>query len=252
MLKTIFFDLDDTLIDWSGFSGDWRSIEGRHLNGVFEYINRDVHPLDDCDAFADAYFQRVRSAWTDSRDSLRAPHVGRLLLDTAIAFGVPREALDMDRCLDAYAWRVIDGTVLFPDVMEVLVMLRDRGLHLGIVTNAGQPMRLRDMELEELGLLPLFPDCRFAAADVGYLKPHPSIFQAALDCAGVRVEEAVFVGDNPRADIAGAQRVGLKAVLRSKNYDSPLTVDEFVEPDARIDSLLELPALLEEWFPGWA
>ena len=50
----------------------------------------------------------------------------------------------------------------------------------------------------------------------------PAIFEAALDCLGVQVDEAVFVGDNPEADIAGAQSIGMKAVLRVRHRTPPL------------------------------
>ena len=91
---------------------------------------------------------------------------------------------------------------------------------------------------------PALFDSRISSADVGYLKPHPKIFEAALDCLHVQADEAVFVGDNPVADIAGAQTVGLRAIM-VVNGQIPSLASDLIVPDAQIDSLAELPSLLE-------
>ena len=136
-----------------------------------------------------------------------------------IELRVSRAARFADEILQAYDWKVVPGTEVFPDVFPALDALRSRGICLGVVTNSSQPMSLRDRELRQHGLLPYFPDCRLAAADVGYLKPHPRIFQCALERIGVAPDEAVFVGDNPIADIGGALGAGMRAVQRGAELE---------------------------------
>jgi HAD superfamily hydrolase (TIGR01509 family) len=250
MLKAVLFDLDDTLIDWSTFDGDWYALEAKYLGGVFDYIRREIHPLDDLGQFRQEFSRRSSAAWTSARDTLIAPHVGKVLLETAVALGVPPGALDTQTCLKAYSWRAADGVSIFPDVPVTLRVLRKHRIKVGIVTNAFQPMALRDGEIKSHGLLEYFPDCRVSAADVGYLKPHPAIFQAALDCLDVRPDEAVFVGDDLEADIGGAQKAGLQAVWRRTSRREVQTLKP-IRPDAIVDSLRELPAILDDWFPGW-
>ena len=53
----------------------------------------------------------------------------------------------------------------------------------------------------------------------------------------------MFVGDRPYDDIHGARGVGMRTVLRT----SPYVPDYDVEPDAAIDALAELPALIDGW-----
>lgn len=139
---------------------------------------------------------------------------------------------------------------MFAEVPEVLKLLHENGIKVGIVTNAYQPMWLRDVEIQMHGLLDFFPDCRISAADVGYLKPHPAIFQAALNCCGAKADETVFVGDDVEADVAGAQAAGLLAVLRQSRRSQALFGGTVV-PDATIKTLSELPTILDDWFPGW-
>ena len=250
MLKAVLFDLDDTLLDWSTFEGDWAQMEQRHIQNVFDYIQRDLHPLEDLEAYFAEFRTRTIDAWTSARDTLRAPNLGNVLIDAAVALGVPGEKLDARRVLEEYAWDAVAGTSMFPDVPDALRLLRDNNIQVAIVTNAYQPMWIRDIEIATHGILPFFPSCRISAADVGYLKPHPTIFETALNCLGVAPEEAVFVGDDAEADVAGSQAAGLRAVLRYSvrqryAFDTPIV------PDARIYSLAELPAILDRWFPGW-
>lgn len=250
MLKAIIFDLDDTLIDWSGFSRDWESRERDHLQGVFEFVSSEIHPLDDFSALVREFMYRTQQAWENARQNLIAPNVGRVMVEALAGLGVPAQALDERRCLEAYRWGAVPGVTVFPEVVDTLHLLRAQGLRFAIVTNAFQPMWMRDIELQQHGLLSLFPECRISAADVGVLKPHPSIFEHALKCLGVAPSEAVFVGDNPVADIAGAQGAGMQAVLRI-THPTPPMLSGLIVPDHAVDSLAQLPEIFDRWYPGW-
>lgn len=250
MLKAILFDLDDTLIDWSTFTENWEIRETKHLRGVFDYICREIYPLSDWESYSREYFQRVRDAWQGARESLIAPHLGRILVDTAVALGIAEGSVSVQECLDAYNWAAPESTFAFPDVPDAMKVLHKNNIKVGIVTNAFQPMSLRDIEMKAHGILDYFPDCRLSAADVGYLKPHPKIFEAAMQCLGTTPEETLFVGDNPVADIAGAQGAGLRAVMRVKHPTQPL-ISGLVVPDGAINSLNDLLLLLDKWYPGW-
>lgn len=250
MLKAVLFDLDDTLIDWSGFSVDWEDRERQLMSNVFDYVNRSIGDLNDFDHLVLTFREHTREAWEVGRSNLRAPHLGRVLVQTLVDVGVAPERIDEHLCLEAYGWGAAPGVVTFPDVPPVLELLIEHDIAIGIVTNAHQPMWIRDRELEQFGLLHYFPDCRISAADAGYLKPHPHIFEQALGRLGVSASQTVFVGDNPVADISGAQGVGIKAVLRIRQPVSPM-LSGLIVPDRSINSLEELPAVLDEWYPGW-
>jgi len=250
MLKAIIFDLDETLLDWRGKSVSWEDHYNHHLGLLFEYVQQNLHPLQDRAAFTGAVYTEVTAAWSEARHTNQAPHFGDILLESLSNLGVPAQRLDREECLQAFRYAPMPGIKPFADVIPELENLRSLGLRLGLVTNSMHPMHLRDRELEATGLLPFFEDTasRISAADVGFLKPDARIFHHALQVLGIATEEAVFVGDNLEADILGAQGVGIKAVLRH-NDDTP--PPNGIVPDGVIRNLHELHPLLDAWFGDW-
>lgn len=91
------------------------------------------------------------------------------------------------------------------DALRVLGGQARAGVRLGIISNWDTRLR---------GLYTAFAlDRMFSvlicSAEVGVQKPDPAIFQLACACAGCRPSEAVHVGDDPVADVAGAVAAGL-------------------------------------------
>lgn len=250
MLKAILFDLDDTLLDWSGRSLEWGDYERRHLAHVVTHIQEKGYTIGDPEAFYITVRTMVTSMWQEATDSLIAPSFSETIAQSLRAIGVPAELVDAEEVIHAFRWELVDGVTPFPDALEVLPELARHGLLLGIITNAATPMRLRDRELISSGLLDHFCEVRISAVDVGVLKPHPQIFTHALNWLGLTAEEVVFVGDNPVADVTGAQGVGMRAVLRDLRRPEQLA-DVEVAPDGTIYTLHDLLPLLDTWHPGW-
>lgn len=132
------------------------------------------------------------------------------------------------------------GRRLFDDAIDTLDTLRNCGYRLGCVTNRSFCGPAFMEEIEEHGLTDLF-DTIAISCDVGYMKPHPGIYEHALEAAGVEPEEAVMVGDSLRADIAGAQALGMTGIWCQR----PGIVEDIdgVRPDFTIDELRDLPRL---------
>ena len=192
-LKGVLFDFDDTLIDWSGVERSWRDLEAAGLARVQTWLERRrIGPSLDLESLVDVYMRRTRTAWMEARTSLRAPFMPTILMSTLHELGLDIDRLEQADVVRAYDWNAVPGTVVFPDVPPMLDKLRAAGLKLGIVTNASQPMAMRDAELAAHGIIGYFPDCRLSAADAGYLKPHPQIFKSALERLGTAPEETVF------------------------------------------------------------
>jgi len=252
MLKAVLFDLDQTLITWDN-AEPWETYQGRRLRGLYEFVHTRLHPLTggDADRFFAEFARRLGQAWDEGSQTLRPPSVAAILAALIEEFGAPADKVDMNAVMTAYDWQLAPGEAAFPDVLDVLPELHAHGVELGIVTNASLAMHYRDRELDAVGLLDLFPRCRVAAVDVGYLKPHRGIFERALDLLGIGPEEAVFVGDNLEADIRGAQNAGMMAVWRMPAEPDSVEPVPGVTPDGTIATLHDLPPLLDRWYPGW-
>jgi len=134
-------------------------------------------------------------------------------------------------------WAACQHFVLYDDVQMPLKALARRNIQLGLISNTH---RCLDAFRTHFALADLI---KFAVSSSqhGYMKPHPRIFEAALDLAGVPAGDAVMVGDSPVQDIEGARRVGMRGVLvrRSENGSSASIPGVPV-----IRSLNELPNVL--------
>ena len=130
-----------------------------------------------------------------------------------------------------------------PDAAPTLAALRQRRLRIGLLSNTHWPRAFHERFLERDGLAELI-DARLYTSEMPHQKPHRSAFTAALDALRVEgPERAVFVGDRPWDDVVGAQRAGLRAVLRP----NPLVEPYDVEPDAVIERLPDLLPLVDKW-----
>ncbi len=104
--------------------------------------------------------------------------------------------------------------VLFDDVLPAVRSLKEKGLTVGLITNLKEDI---NVYTRRLGLEPYLAFA-LTSQQVGFAKPHPRIFQLAIEKAGVRAEESVFVGDQYKIDVVGARGVGIIPVLIDR-YD---------------------------------
>lgn len=247
-LRAVLFDMDDTLLDWRDVQQNWSQIDRRYLHNVVSWLRKEgIAGSIDLDKLGYAFSSRHRAAWGEAGKTLVAPHMPQILVEALEAVGVEPSAIDEADLIEAYDWRGVAGCRVFPDVPPALEMLTDAGLRLGIVTNASQPMSMRDAELRQHDLLERFPDCRIAAVETGRIKPHPHIFDCALARLGASATETVFVGDHWEADIKGALGVGMRAVHRENSGPCLRIESEW----AQLHTLGHLPTILDAWYPGW-
>lgn len=223
MFDAVLFDLDDTLLSWEAPGWTWREINGRRCAGAAAHLGRIAPHAPSATALEAATYDAVIGAWRETRadPALRSPSLGAILCEALDRLGFAREGLDVHALCDAYGWEAVPGVVPFADALPVLDALRMAGVRTGIVTNSLYPRRLRVAELTALGLLDRVDVC-VTSGDVGYVKPHPSIYHAALDAIGVAPGRAAFVGDRPERDVKGANALGMTSVLFRPAYLPPI------------------------------
>jgi putative hydrolase of the HAD superfamily len=241
-INAILFDLDDTLLDWSGLTADYPAFTRPHIDNVYEYLAGQGHSLPDRDTFCQSYVKTVVNHWSEAKKTWCAVNFGRVLVDLCQALDLDVSKIDLQAVMCAYDARPIADVVLFSDAIPVLESLRRKDYKIGLVTNSMLPMWMRDIELEAYEILDYF-DVRITSGDTGFIKPHPFIYQKALEMLGATPDRAVFVGDRPDYDIVGANDAGLTSVLMAPPYLKRELNN--VRPDHIISCLSELLPILE-------
>jgi putative hydrolase of the HAD superfamily len=141
-------------------------------------------------------------------DELEYPGLVRQLLGD---FGIEVDEEELTRFLEAEhaAWK--PARQLAAHTPALLEALRERGLKLGLVSNAFDPGWLLHRDLEQMGLAERL-DFAVFSSEVGKRKPHPAIFEWALEALDVEATDAVFVGDRLYEDVRGAGELGMTTV----------------------------------------
>ena len=134
-------------------------------------------------------------------------------------------------------WGVSENFELFEDALPVLEELRRAELKIGLVSNG-----IRDLT-EFVAHHRLDVDAIVDSRSHGRVKPHPTIFEAALEQLGANPAEAVMVGDSLEEDIEGARALGMRAILIDRE-------DRHPEVEPRLTDLYGLPAALGLERPG--
>jgi HAD superfamily hydrolase (TIGR01662 family) len=112
------------------------------------------------------------------------------------------------------------GIRLDPEAIPTLERLHTAGLRVGLCSNA--PFRVASMhdQLAHLALREHLDAVTFSA-EVGWRKPAPAMFAAALRALGAQPEESIMVGDSVREDVAGARGAGLRSILLVRDGQPP-------------------------------
>jgi putative hydrolase of the HAD superfamily len=130
-------------------------------------------------------------------------------------------------------WAACQHFMMYEDVPGALEALSEKDILLGLISNSHRSLEAFQEHFELDGLI----DVAVSSSEHGYMKPHPSIFEAALKLAGVPASDALMVGDSLTQDVEGARRVGMRGVLVRRSELAGLTT----APDVPvIQSLLDL------------
>lgn len=148
-----------------------------------------------------------------------------------IGMGGPEEIASECATAIEEGWAVSENFELFEDALPALEELRAARLKIGLVSNG-----IRDLT-EFVAHHRLDVDAIVDSRSHGRVKPHPTIFQAALELLGVSPGEAVMVGDSLEEDVEGARALGMRAILIDRE-------DRHPDFEVRLTDLYGLPAAL--------
>ena len=190
-VKAVFFDFDDTL---QSRKGAYRVYCENFLTKYFPSISEEEREkkLDEMEEYVDGgykerevYFPELIDLWNWT------------------------DHPEMQELYDSFNYDYGKNVVMLPGAIDVLKEIKKRGYILGAITNGVSS--LQNMKLDTAGIRELF-DVVVVSGDIGIYKPDRRIFDEAVRRAGIKNEEALFVGDHPINDIQGALGADMKAI----------------------------------------
>jgi putative hydrolase of the HAD superfamily len=204
MLRAVLFDWGDTLME---FRYDEELMQAAFRAGLEALERDDLPPADEITAHFREHFEPL--FWVPG--TLEEIEYPGLIRQSIGHFGVEVSDDELGRFLEAEhaAWE--PARVLGSTTHALLEALRSRGLKLGLVSNAFDPGWLLHRDLEQMGLAKRI-DFAVFSSEVGKRKPHPAIFERALNELGVPAADAMFVGDRLWEDVRGSNEVGMTSV----------------------------------------
>lgn len=204
----MFFDLDHTL--W-----DFEKNSALTFEKIFKQLNIDLHLGD----FLDAYEGINHEYWKLYRENkisqteLRHKRLIKTFQSVDYEFDLDNIGLLSDK----YILYLSTFSNLFEGSISLLESLQSK-YRLHIISNGFDAVQFHKMK--NSGLSPYFENV-FTAEKVGYKKPHPFIFEYALDQSGTLAEKSLMIGDCLEADVLGALNTGMQAI-HFNSHDEPL------------------------------
>lgn len=214
MIKAVTFDFWETLVrDSPENLREQRVLRIQALHRVLAGAGSRIGEPDVAEAYDRSGRVLGERFWDRHRDILIAEQV-RLVLET-VSPGISRAMTPtlFEEALAGYIAPVLNvPPELTPGAAEAVRELASLGVALGIISNTGRtPGVILRRLLERHDLLRHFTAASYSD-EVGYRKPDPEIFRRTLAELGVEAGEAAHVGDNPVADVQGAQGAGMRGV----------------------------------------
>jgi putative hydrolase of the HAD superfamily len=220
-MTAILFDFFGTLVSYSP-SRTTQGFPRSHALAPERSYAEFLTALDDCFARFDT------AADADDREFS--------MTQVAAAFlGRPESDPVVEEFERTYVAEWSAGVAYLDGLPALLADLRTRH-RLAVVSNTHSPSMVPGF-LADLGVAAMF-DAVVLSVQVGWRKPHPAMYAAALHALAVPSAEAVFVGDSHVADYVGPTTAGIRSFLIGPAGDVPAA--------HRLDSVFDLPARLAD------
>jgi putative hydrolase of the HAD superfamily len=193
MIKAVFFDMDDTLYDTSGFAAIARraAVKAMVHNGLQCSEEEGYSFLMDIVKDKGSNYDKHFNILTKQVNGVEDPLV---IVNGIITYHNTKFAM----------------LKLEPETFSILLYLKSKGYKVGLITNGKE---LKQWEkLVRLGMYPFFDDV-VTSESVGIEKPDSEIFEIAMERLGVTAGTSLMVGNNFDADILGACNAGMQSML---------------------------------------
>lgn len=231
-IKALFFDLDDTLINFGGVTHQvWQLACTSLCNERPGLIDADVL-ANKINKINDAFWadeKRRPKGNTDfkkvRKDILKAAFL-ELHLDDKSA---------LNYLLERYPLYKEQAVYLYDDVPKTLAQLKLLNYQLVLITN-GDGQRQRE-KITRFNLTQYF-DYILIEGELGFGKPEIQVYQKALDLCHINPQEACMIGDNYLWEVETPIRFGMQGIWVNRNNQK--VISDQIKPSAIISNISEL------------
>ncbi len=231
-LRALFFDVDDTIYSTTEFA------QSARRNSIRAMISAGLR-VEEEEALRE--LEEVIREFSSNHEHHFDKLLQRLPPET-YDHSIP--ALLVAAGMAAYHDTKIRDLSPYEDAIEVLRLLRERGLRLGIIT---QGVAIKQAEkIVRLGLHKLV-DARFIfiTGVIGIAKSNPKIFHRACRSVEAPPESCAYVGDNPPLDVDVPHQIGMRAIL-SRRSGKYAETDGKTEPEHVVHNFWDLLEIVEQ------
>lgn len=204
MLEAVLFDYGDTLLEFRFDEDVW-------LAGLRDMLAAAGGPVERAPVLREELRRRFDALTADPDDHAELVYE-EVVAEALAACGAPVGPELLRTAIEAEHRGWADARHLHPEAHRLLEAVRSRGLRIAIVSNTFDPPDLLYADLAAEGVVERVDAVIFSSA-VGWRKPAPEIYRAALDAIGVEPEDAMFVGDRVREDVQGPAALGMRTCL---------------------------------------
>lgn len=238
----VIFDLGGTLIHRTGLE-----LERGQCSVLARFAAAELG-CRDAGSLAAQLLEIRLDAWRRSEAELMERLAAGSIARAFTQAGLPADDATLRRAEAVFFEPEVRVSRLYPAAIETLERLRAVGLRIGMISNATSHGLVVDITARHR--IDAYFDPLVSSAGHGRVKPHPDIFMHVLDGWAVPASRAVMIGDTLAADIAGAHAVGMRSILVDIEPNPANAAFTGPAPTARVESLRDIPPLIERWFGG--
>jgi putative hydrolase of the HAD superfamily len=226
MIKTVIFDLDNTLYDYDKCHALGFSALGKYCEETFSMTE---------EQFAPCY--QKGGAMVIERAGIHAAAIhSRTLRFQCMMEQLQKPLFPYVEIMYQIYWDAfLAGIRPYPGILEFMTALKKLGIKIGIGTNMTARMQYKKLVL--IGAAPLV-DFVVTSEEAGAEKPAPAFFRLCLKKAGCSAQECAFIGDNMEHDVEGSLHAGMRGILYTQEIQ-PETAPEVEYIVSYLDCLKE-------------
>lgn len=239
MIQAIVFDLGNTLLRQDNL--DWPKLEkAGFLNHLSIFKKRELGI--NLNGWSDLFYRLYEPQKKIAEKTLLEISISSIFNAMTEFYRIPKD-LNLSIMVRNFFQPLINARLLFNDASAALQHLKEREIRLAVISNTHMPGILSMEVLERLNIRQYF-EFAFFSSDFGWRKPHPIMFESAVNHLQLKPNQIMYVGDQPDKDVAGAGALGIKTVWI--NRDQIKSKKAGAKPDFTITALSELESLIKK------